>query len=100
MKYVLLSADNNPCVYLVPNEVGDNLRKYCIDFCDKWLHMSPHAQKYRIGGGVCYNEEDFIDYLNKWIFPKMPSVFIETLEWIDSEEGIPQKYKGCEWFNF
>lgn len=100
MKYVLLSADNNPSVYSVPNEVADNLRKYCIDFCGKWLHESPHAKKYRIDGGICYDETDFIEYLNKWIFPKIPSVFIETLEWIDSKEEIPEKYKGCEWFNF
>lgn len=100
MKYVLLSADNSPSVYSVPNEVADNLRKYCIDFCNKWLYESPHAKKYHRGGGVCYDEKDFIEYLNKWIFPNMPSVFIETLEWIDSEKDIPEKYKGCDWFNF
>lgn len=100
MKCVLLSADNNPSVYSVPNEVSDNLRKYCIDFCDKWLHESPHAKKYRVDGVVCYDEKDFIGYLNRWIFPNMPSVFIETLEWIDSKEDIPEKYKGCEWFKF
>ena len=100
MKYVLLSADNNPSVYLVPDIVADNLRKYCIDFCDVWLHNSPHARKYRLGGGVCYNEYDFIIYLNKWIFPNKQSKFIETLDRINSEKDIPSKYKGCEWFNF
>lgn len=100
MKYILLSADNNPSVYSVPDEVADNLRKYCIDFCDKWLRESPHAKKYRIGGCFCYNEKDFIEYLNKWIFPNMLSVFVETLEWIDSAGDILEKYKGCEWFNF
>jgi hypothetical protein len=100
MRYVLISADNSPSVYSVPNEVADNLRKYCIDFCDKWLHESPHAKKYHRDGGVCYDEKDFIEYLNKWVFPNMPSVFIETLEWIDSEKDIPEKYKGCDWFNF
>ena len=100
MKYVLLSADNNTSVYSVPNEVAGNLRKYCIDFCDKWLHESPHAKKYRVDGGVCYDEKDFIEYLNRWVFPNIRSVFIETLEWIDLREDIPEKYKGCEWFNF
>ena len=100
MKYVLLSADNSPSVYSVPNEVGDNLRKYCTDFCEKWLHESPHAKKYRKDCAICYDEKDFIIYLNKWIFPNMPSIFIETLEWIDSNEDIPEKYKGCEWFYF
>jgi hypothetical protein len=50
MKYSLLSADNNPSVYLVPDIVADNLTKYCIEFCDIWLHESPHAKKYRFGG--------------------------------------------------
>ncbi|MBH1940911.1 hypothetical protein I5677_08415 [Mobilitalea sibirica] len=46
MKYVLLSEDNNPSVYLVPDIVADNLSKYCIEFCDKWLQESPHARWY------------------------------------------------------
>lgn len=100
MKYILLSADSDTSVYLVPDEVADNLRKYCIDFCDKWLHQSPYAKKYRIGGGVCYTEEDFIEYLNTWIFPDKPSVLIETIGWINSKADIPEKYKEYERFNF
>lgn len=49
---------------------------------------------------IRYDEKDFIIYLNKWIFPNMTSIFIETLEWIDSKKDIPERYKGCEWFNF
>jgi len=100
MKYVLLSADGNPSVYSVPDEVADNLRKYCIYFCDKWLHLSPHAKRYRAGGGVCYTEEDFIKYLNEWVYPDEKSVFIETLEYIQTEKDRPEKYKDSEWFNF
>ncbi len=100
MKCVLLSADNNPSVYSVPDVVAKNLRKYCIDFCDKWLRQSPNAKKFRIGGGVCYNEKDFIEYLNTWISPDEPSVLIENLGWINSKADIPEKYKDCEWFNF
>lgn len=100
MKYVLLSADNNPSVYLVPDIVADNLRSYCIGFCDKWLRKSPHAKKYRRNGGVCYNETDFIEYLNTWLFPNEKSIFIETLGWVESEKDIPQKYKEYERFNF
>jgi hypothetical protein len=89
VKYVLLSADNNPSVYLVPDCVADNLRKYCIEFRDKWLRESPLAKKYHIGGVVCYNETDFIDYLNKWIFPNKKSTLIETL----SSSKIPENIK-------
>jgi len=99
MKNVLLSADNIPSVYLVPDCVADNLKKYCIEFC-KWLWKSPNAKKYHIGRGVCYNEKDFVEYLNKWIFPNEQSKLIETLEWFDSPSNIPEKYKGCQRFNF
>lgn len=53
-----------------------------------------------IGDSVCYNENDFIEYLNKWIFPDKPSVLIETIGWISSKADIPEKYKGCKCFNF
>ena len=105
MKHVLLSADNCPSVYLVPDIVADNLDMYCIEFCDHWLRESPDAAAYRVNHGtcigVCYNEEDFIKYLNTWMFPDQPSTWIETLE-IDPnpDADIPQKYADCEWFNF
>ncbi len=100
MKYILLSADSETFVYLVPDEVADNLRKYCIEFCNKWLLKSPNAKKYRIKNSLCYNEVDFIDYLNTWIFPDTPSKFIESIGWVNSKEDIPSEYRECEFFNF
>jgi len=93
MKYVLLSADNRPSVYLVPDVVADKLEKYCIDFCNI------------IRGS--FDETDFIKYLNK-IFPDNPPQFIETLNnaWYEikrrkvSYENVPEKYQSCKWFNF
>lgn len=98
MKNVVISADGDRKVYSVPDVVADNLREYCIEFCDKWLQSSPHAKKYRKGGGVCFNEEDFIEYLNTWIFPNQKSVFVENLGWIDFD--IPAPYTDCPQFNF
>lgn len=97
MKMVLLSADNNPSVYSVPDIVADHLRDYCLDFCTHWLHESPNAEKYRVNGGLCYTEKDFIEYLNKWLFPDGPSCFIETL---DANADIPQKYQTFSCFHF
>ena len=57
-------------VYSVPDSVADRLDEYCLAFTE-WLYASPHARKYRIGGGLCYNEADFISYLNRWIFPEL-----------------------------
>jgi len=100
LKLVLLSADNAPSVYSVPDRVAENLREYCVEFCDKWLHTSEHAQMYRMLEGVCYDEKDFIAYLNKWIFPNEPTTLIETLDKVNLESGIPEKYRDLEWFNF
>ena len=65
MKHVILSADGDRVLYLVSDLVADNLEKYCLEFSNHWLHHSPHAEKYRIRGVVCYSEGDFIDYLNQ-----------------------------------
>ena len=66
MKNVIISADGDRMVYPVPDIVADNLDEYCIEFCDKWLRTSPHAKKYRVNGVLCYNERDFIEYLNRF----------------------------------
>lgn len=73
MKYVLFSADNELSVYSVPDKVADNLKKYCLDFCNDWLWNSPHAKKHGLNRCICYTKRDFIEYLNKWIFPNQPS---------------------------
>lgn len=99
MKEVILSADGPLMVYSVPDKVAENLGKYCCAFCDEWLQTSPHAQKYRSKNGVCYNEGDFIDYLNTWVFPNEPSTLIENLGFL-WEENIPRKYQNCPRFNF
>lgn len=100
MKEVILSADGDSVVYLVPDEVADNLRKYCIEFCDKWLRTSPYAKRYRVKGVYCYNESNFIDYLNKYVFPEQRSVLVRNLGWTDFEAGLPSEYKDHPYFNF
>ena len=69
MKYVLLSADGEISVFSVPDKVANNLQKYCLEFCCNWLYQSPEAAKFRVQMGdtvgVCYDEKDFIDYLNQ-----------------------------------
>ena len=65
MREVILGHDGDSIVYSVPDEVANNLRKYCMDFCDKWIWNDPNAKKYRIvdeDGEICvaYCAEDFI----------------------------------------
>ena len=101
MKSVLLSADSEINVFSVPDEVADNLEKYCLEFCH-WLHESPDAAKYRVklGSvvGACYSEKDFIDYLNKYICDEQ-SVLIAILTDVFGEDSLPKEYIGLPYFN-
>ena len=95
MKEVILSADSDYMVYLVPDDVANNLGDYCIYFCDKWMKTSPNVKKYKIKGGYCYNEADFIDYLNTYVFPNQKSVLVKNLG-----QCISNDYKNHPKFNF
>ena len=44
---------------------------------------------------VCYGEEDFIEYLNTYIFPDQPSIFVKNLGF-----KIPKQYQHLPYFNF
>lgn len=103
MKRVLLSADGEISVFNVPDEVADNLEQYCLEFCRDWLHKSPDAEKYRtqIGDeiGVCFNEKDFIDYLNQYICDEQ-SALITTLTDVYVGDELPAEYKELPYFNF
>ena len=100
MKYVILSADGDSKVYSVPDEEADDLAFFCLEFCTDWLYSSPDAEEYRSEEGVCFNEEDFIEYLNKWKYPDQPSVLVKNLGWIDRDRDIPEEYRNCPRFNF
>lgn len=103
MKNVLLSADSEISVFAVPDEVADNLEKYCLEFCCHWLYESPDAAKYRvkIGNmvGVCYTEKDFIDYLNNYIFDEQ-SHLVAAFPNVYAEDELPKEYIGLPYFNF
>ena len=103
MKNVLLSADSEISVFAVPDEVADNLEKYCSEFCCDWLHNSPDAAKYRVQiNGIicaCYSEKDFIDYLNQYVCDEQ-SVLITTLADVYDEGKVPKEYIGLPYFNF
>lgn len=99
MKEVILSADGDSYVYLVPDVVAENLREYCIEF-DNWLSDSPDAKKYRTKRGICFNQEDFIDYLNQYIFPEQQSAFVKNFGETSEGQNLPKKYKSHPYFNF
>lgn len=100
MKEVILSADGDSILYSVPDDVANHLRKYCIEFCDGWLRTSPDAKRYRTKQGICYNEADFIAYLNEHVFPDQRSVFLRNLGWTDLGNALPPEYQNHPYFNF
>lgn len=100
MKEVILSADGDSVLYLVPDVVAENLEEYCLKFCADWLWNSHNAQKYRVGNAVCYTEADFIEYLNVYLFPDCESKMIKNLGWTDLGENLPEEYREHPYFNF
>lgn len=100
MKEVILSADSDSIVYLVPDIVADNLEDYCLEFSSNWLWSSPDAKKYRKGDCVCFNEEDFIEFLNLYLFPDCKSKMLKNLGWTNLGKKLPGKYKNHPYFNF
>ena len=103
MKKVLLSHDGKMKMYLVPDEVADNLKEYCIYFGFDWLMNDSNAQKLRFTTpsgeiGYMFGAQDFIDYLNDFIFPNQKSTLVGEMDFYDYE--IPEKYKDIPWFNF
>lgn len=100
MKEVILSADGDSLVYLVPDAVAENLSRHCIEFCDHWMKSSPDAKKYKIKGGYCFNEADFIDYLNRYVFPDERSVLVKNLGDTNLGKKLPAAYKNHPYFNF
>lgn len=103
MKNIILSADSEYMVYSVPDEVADEPEKYIDDFYN-WMKISPNAAHLRKNNGeyeyYCFTERDFIEYLNKWVFPEEPSVLVANIGWIQNKKQIPEKYRKCKEYNF
>lgn len=102
MREVILSSDGEAMLCLVPDAVAENLEDYCRAFAENWLWQSPHARKYRrmLGGveGVVYTEADFIDYLNRWVFPEEPSRVVRGLKCPFYD--LPEECRALPRFNF
>lgn len=104
MKPVRLCHDGPITVYMVPDIVAAHLKEYCMRFCNDWLSGDPAAAKYRIelGGqfGLCYNESDFIEYLNVHIFPDQPSYPVKGIEPAWENSDLPKEYREVPYFCF
>lgn len=101
MKYVFLGAWGPLNIYSVPEEVANNLEEYCNGYIE-WLREGNDKEKYYGKGySFSYDENDFIEYLNKYIFPDRQSEFIITPKIGERGEYIiPEKFKDCPFFRF
>lgn len=103
MAEVILSHDSEAMLYSVPAEVAANLDRYCWDFAASWVWNGPENWKFlrqtRSGQyGAMFGAPDFIDYLNRWAFPKYESKLIKGLGCYDYE--IPEAYQNYPHYNF
>ena len=99
MKTIVLGSGGTKKVYSVPDKIADNLEDACWYFRSFWIFESPQSERFVKNGVACYNDTDFIDYLNNWEMPEFKSVLIETLGCIEGME-IPEKYKDCPRYSF
>ena len=103
MKNILLSSDSKMKMYLVPDDAADNLEKYCMHFFNEWIWNDPDGEIYLFetdDGNKCaiYEAQDFIDYLNNYIFPDQKSTFVSEVDFYEYE--ISEEYKNIPRFNF
>ena len=103
MKEVILSHDGEAVIYQVPAEVAADLDRFCWDFAANWVWHGPENAKYlrNFGNGqlgAVFGAPDFIDYLNKWVFPGQPSRRIKGLGCFDYE--VPEEYRNYPQYNF
>ena len=103
MTPVILSADGPIRVYSVPDEVAADLHGWADRFYT-WMQHAPEAAACRrvfSDGtiGLCFNEEDFIAYLNNVTFPDQPSVMVTELT-ADAPSDLPAPFSSYPYFNF
>lgn len=102
MKEVILSADGDLSLYLVPAEVADDLANVCNTFASEYVWHGNKSGKFL---RLCkeqyvafYNEEDFIEYLNTELYPQKKSKKLKFLSHFDDD--VPEEYKHLPRYNF
>ena len=98
MKSVLLSADGDVLVYAMEDAIADHLDAWALEFRD-WLRYGPERDRYIRDDVACYGVSDFIHYLNDWMFPEFPAVFVENLGPL-GKAPVPEQYRNCARFCF
>ena len=103
MAEVILSADDEAKLCLVPAEVAADLDRYCWDFAASWVWHGPDNGRFlhKLPGGqygAIFGVIEFIDYLNKWAFPNLKSRVVRGLGCYGYE--LPEEYSDHPRYNF
>ena len=103
MGEVILSHDGQALLCRVPGEVAGNLEQFCWDFATSWVWHGPENGRYlrRISEeqiGAVFGAQDFIDYLNRWVFEDQPSQVLAELGICFDQ--LPEEYDGLPRYNF
>ena len=93
MKHVILSADNELKVFLVPDFVEASFHKLCTDFHRNWKTLQVRSRN-------GFNEDDFVEYLNTQICKDEKCSLVEVLGWDYKRKNWPEKYRDCPHYNF
>ena len=103
MKEVVLSADGDLSLYLVPADVANNLAAVANEFASCYVWHGEKSGKFlKLCGeqyGAVFDETDFIEYLNTVLYPDKPSKKIKTFQSADDEE-VPEEYRKYPYYNF
>jgi len=103
MKEVILSHDSEAVLYSVPAEVAAYLEEYCWYFASNWVWHGPENGKFlkplgKAQLGAVFGAPDFIDYLNRWVFPDRQSRMVKALGCYDDK--LPEEYRAYPKYNF
>ena len=96
MKYVVLSADNELKVYLVPDFITESRKSFnqiCMDFSRNWKSLLIHPKDR-------FDEKDFVEYLNEKVCKEEKCVYVERIGWDYNRKKWPEKYRKCFWYAF
>lgn len=116
MRYILLSADNEPTLYEAPDIIAEHLSDYADAFLDS-IHdpASPFWQTVQDPSGASYallfyNEKDFVAWLNQqdetkdqpvrepeWLSMAEREIMMDTAR---KERYLPYEQMQYPWFNF
>ena len=103
MRDVILSHDGEVLLCRVPGEVAGNLEQFCLDFASSWVWHGPENGRFlrwidEEQIGAVFGTTEFIDYLNRWIFPDERSLIVRELGC--SMDELPEEYMDLPRYNF